>query len=220
MSDSPWPLHQRIAKRALDLAASTVALAVLGLPLVALGLAVRLSSRGPALFKQWRVGRGGRSFLIWKFRTMVEGAPATGPSITAMGDPRVTPLGRFLRGTKLDELPQLVNVWRGDMSLVGPRPEVPSYVAGYSANDRAVLDIRPGMTDLASIAFRDEEGVLAQFEDRERAYVEQVLPRKLELAHDYLRTQSFAADLRIILQTARVVLAKRGIPATKILARR
>ena len=202
----PWPLHQRILKRGLDLAVSSIALTISAPLLLIVGVAIRLTSPGPLLFRQERVGRGGHSFRIWKFRTMIEGAPDQGPDITASGDTRVTRLGLWLRRSKLDELPQLVNVWLGDMSLVGPRPEVPRYVEGYSAEDRLVLAVRPGITDLASIAFRDEEAVLAQFPDRERAYIELLLPRKLALGRDYVQQQSFLVDLALLLRTVDVVL--------------
>ncbi len=194
------------AKRAFDLIVSTVALLLLVLPLVLLGLLVRLTSPGPALFLQPRVGRGGRLFRIWKLRTMVDGAERIGPQVTAGGDARVTPLGRFLRRTKLDELPQLVNVWLGDMSFVGPRPEVPRYLDVYGEAHRMVLAVRPGITDPASILYRDEERVLAQFSDRERAYVEELLPRKLALAGEYVRAQSFTGDLTLIARTVLAVL--------------
>jgi lipopolysaccharide/colanic/teichoic acid biosynthesis glycosyltransferase len=207
----PWPLHQRILKRGLDLAISSIALTISAPLLLVIGVAIRLTSAGPVLFRQERIGRGGRSFRIWKFRTMVEGAPDQGPAITARGDPRVTRLGLWLRRTKLDELPQLINVWLGDMSLVGPRPEVPRYVEGYSAEDRKVLAVRPGITDLASIAFRDEEAVLAQFPDREQAYVELLLPRKLALGREYVRQQSLAVDVTLLLRTVAVVLRPRRL---------
>jgi lipopolysaccharide/colanic/teichoic acid biosynthesis glycosyltransferase len=188
-----------VGKRAFDLAVSTVALALLALPLVLLGLAVRLDSPGPALFLQERVGRGGRIFRIWKLRTMT--VNASGSLITPAGDRRVTRLGRLLRRCKLDELPQLVNVWLGDMSLVGPRPEVPRYVARYTDEQRQLLTIRPGITDPASIRFRHEDDVLARFADPERAYVEVVLPLKLDLALEYLRERSLGRDLTVILRT-------------------
>ncbi len=188
------------------MAVSSAALILASPLLLLIAAAIKLSSPGPVLFLQPRVGRGGCSFSIWKFRTMVDGAHHRGPEITASGDPRVTTIGRLLRRTKLDELPQLVNVWRGEMSLVGPRPEVPRYVAGYSEEDRSVLSIRPGITDLASIAFRDEESVLAQFADREQAYVDVLLPRKLALAREYLRRQSFKLDLELLLRTLFVVV--------------
>jgi lipopolysaccharide/colanic/teichoic acid biosynthesis glycosyltransferase len=188
-------------KRLFDVVVSSLALIVLALPLVALGVMVRLSSRGPALFKQVRVGLHGRVFLIWKLRTMVHDGATRGPLVTATGDTRVTPLGRVLRRCKLDELPQLVNVWLGDMSFVGPRPEVPRFVARYSADDRAVLSVRPGITDPASIRLRDEEQLLGQFADRERAYVEVLLPLKLDLQRDYIARRSFVGDVALILRT-------------------
>jgi lipopolysaccharide/colanic/teichoic acid biosynthesis glycosyltransferase len=188
-----------VQKRVFDFVAATVGLAVLAVPLLLIGLAVRLTSPGPALFLQLRVGRGGRLFHIWKFRTMVDGS--RGSAITASGDRRVTRLGALLRRTKLDELPQLVNVWMGDMSLVGPRPEVPRYLECYGPDDWEVLAVRPGITDPASIHFRDEEEVLARFADPERAYRDVILPLKLALSRDYLRCQSLAGDLEIIWRT-------------------
>jgi lipopolysaccharide/colanic/teichoic acid biosynthesis glycosyltransferase len=203
---SPWPLHRRVVKRGFDVVISLGALAIVGLPLLVLGLAVRWSSPGPALFRQWRVGRGGRPFRIWKLRTMVDGAARLGPAVTSGGDARVTPLGRWLRKAKLDELPQLVNVLLGDMSFVGPRPEVPAYVARYDLDEREVLRVRPGITDPASIQFRDEESVLAGYADREHAYVSVLLPRKLALAREYLREQTFFGDLLLLARTVGVVV--------------
>lgn len=197
----PWSLARSAAKRALDVVASTVGLVLLGLPLVILGVTVRVTSPGPALFRQWRIGRGGRPFRILKLRTMVVDAALHGPLVTAGGDRRVTPLGRFLRRTKLDELPQLVNVWLGDMSLVGPRPEVPRYLSCYSPADRVVLSVRPGITDPASLRLRHEEELLARFSDRERAYTEVLLPWKLELQREYVAQQSLAGDVALIVRT-------------------
>ncbi len=205
---APWPLPRRAAKRAFDFAAASLGLAVAGVPLLALAGLVRATSRGPALFRQERIGRGGRPFRIYKLRTMVDGAAARGPQVTSAGDPRVTRLGRILRATKLDELPQLINVWLGDMSLVGPRPEVPRYVAQYRPEEREVLAVRPGITDPASIAFRDEEAVLARFPDRERAYVEVLMPQKLALNRAYIATQSLGGDLALIAKTLAAVVAK------------
>src|SRR5713101_5689786 len=156
MSDSPWPwpLHRRALKRTLDLAVSSVMLGVLALPMCLIALAIRATSKGPALFRQERVGRGGRPFKILKFRTMIEDAAKLGPLLTAANDPRRTPLGRVLRRIKFDELPQFINVLVGDMSLVGPRPEVAEYVERYTSENRAILSVRPGITDPASIAYR------------------------------------------------------------------
>jgi lipopolysaccharide/colanic/teichoic acid biosynthesis glycosyltransferase len=188
-------------KRALDFAASTVGLAVLAVPLVVIGLLLRATSSGPALFRQERIGRGGRLFRIWKFRTMVDGAAARGPAITVEGDARITRLGAWLRRTKLDELPQLVNVWLGDMSLVGPRPEVPRYLDCYGPEDRVVLSVRPGITDPASLQLRDEAQVLARFADPERAYRQVILPLKLDLSREYLRRQTVLGDLALVFVT-------------------
>lgn len=198
---SPWSLPRRLAKRTLDVFASSVGLVLLAPLLVAIGVAVRATSPGPALFRQPRVGRGARLFRILKFRTMVVGAERRGPAITADGDARVTPLGRWLRRTKLDELPQLINVWLGDMSLVGPRPEVPRYLPCYDANGRVALSVRPGITDPASLRLRDEEQLLARFCDTERAYIEVLLPLKLDLARDYVARQSILGDLFLIMRT-------------------
>jgi lipopolysaccharide/colanic/teichoic acid biosynthesis glycosyltransferase len=197
----PWSLGRRAAKRAFDVAAASVALVVLALPLCAIGLVVRLTSPGPALFRQQRMGRDGLLFRIWKFRTMVSGEDGRGPAITADGDRRVTRVGRVLRRWKLDELPQLVNVLVGDMSLVGPRPEVPKYRRYYSRADLMVLAVRPGITDPASIEFRHEEQVLAGFSDPERGYTELVLPHKLAVSRDYVERQSFSGEVAIIFKT-------------------
>lgn len=200
-----------IRKRLLDLVLALPA-ALLLLPLTAaLALAVKLDSPGPALFRQRRVGRGGRPFTIYKLRTMVARAPELGPGLTAGGDPRITRLGRFLRRTKLDELPQLWNVLRGDMSLVGPRPEVPEYVARYPAELRAkVLSVRPGITADAALEFLDEEGELRHAPDPEAWYLERILPRKLELYARYVDRWTLRGDLMTILRTAVAVVRPRS----------
>lgn len=196
-----------MAKRLFDIALSLLALALLCPLLLAVALWVRLDSPGPVLFRQQRVGRGGRLFAILKFRTMQVNAEAAGLQITVGQDPRITRTGRWLRRSKLDELPQLLNVLRGEMSMVGPRPEVPRYVALYPADQRAtVLSVRPGITDLASLAFRDESTLLARSADPERTYVEEILPIKLCHACDYVARRSLWLDLRILARTALVLL--------------
>jgi lipopolysaccharide/colanic/teichoic acid biosynthesis glycosyltransferase len=196
-----------MAKRLFDIALSLLALVLLCPLLLAVALWVRLDSRGPVLFRQQRVGRGGRLFAILKFRTMQVNAEAAGLQITVGQDPRITRTGRWLRRSKLDELPQLLNVLRGEMSMVGPRPEVPRYVALYPADQRAtVLSVRPGITDLASLAFRDESTLLARSADPERTYVEEILPIKLRHACDYVARRSLWLDLRILARTALVLL--------------
>lgn len=189
------------AKRAMDVLVTTLALP-LALPLMALlGLWVRLDSSGPALFRQERVGLGGRTFRIHKFRTMRvhDGA---GPLVTAAGDARITRAGHWLRRTKLDELPQLFDVLRGQMSLVGPRPEVPRYMAMYpDAARTAILSVRPGLTDRAAIEFRDEERLLAGAADLDAAYVAHIMPVKQRYYLDYVAHHSVRGDLGILWDT-------------------
>jgi lipopolysaccharide/colanic/teichoic acid biosynthesis glycosyltransferase len=172
--------------------------------LLACAAAVRFSSRGPVFFRQRRVGIGGRPFDVLKFRTMIDGN--AGPLVTAAGDPRITSAGRWLRRWKLDELPQFFNVLKGEMSLVGPRPEVPAYVARYNATQQTALAHKPGITSPASLTFLDEEAVLAAQRDRESYYATVLLPQKLEIDLDYCRNVSLAADLRILLRTFRRLL--------------
>src|SRR5205814_923017 len=167
--------------------------------------AVRLSGPGPILFRQARVGRGGGPFDILKFRTMrVSQRP--GPLLTTAGDPRVTRVGRVLRRWKLDELPQLINVLRGEMSFVGPRPEVPRYVDMFAETYRELLAVRPGITDPASVAFRDEEALLGRSPNAEELYVHEILPRKLELSQAYVRQRSLGLDLRLMARTVAAIL--------------
>lgn len=198
-------------KRILDITAAAAGLAATAPLLALIAVVVQRSSPGPALFRQTRVGKGGKAFQMLKFRTMsVATSPESGPQVTAGGDPRVTPIGRMLRKTKLDELPELVNVLRGEMSLVGPRPEVPKYVAHYSESDKAAVHrVRPGLTDPATVRFRSEEEILARASDPERAYVDDVLPTKIQMYKDYLDGASFVGDLRILGETVRVVLVPR-----------
>jgi len=198
-------------KRGLDLFVAAAAL-MLSVPLFALiALSIRLDSPGPVFFRQERVGRGGSVFRIHKFRTMVVDAPARGPGITVGADPRVTRVGRFLRRSKLDELPQLLDVLAGHMSLVGPRPELPGYVALYPPELRAqVLGVRPGITDPASLKYADEASLLAAAADPEREYREVLLPAKLRESADYIRRATLASDLRVLARTAALLLGRRG----------
>ena len=186
--------------RFFDVIVSTLGLLGLGPLLVVVGIAVRLGSPGPVFYRARRVGRGGNAFRLLKFRTMVADADRRGPGITTAGDSRITRVGRFLRKTKIDELPQLINVWRGEMSLVGPRPEDPRYVALYSPEQRRVLEVRPGVTSPASLRYRHEEQLLSG-PDWRRVYVEQVMPHKLQIELEYLARRTVWSDVGIILQT-------------------
>ncbi len=197
-------------KRLFDILVSAAALLLL-LPLfLLLALAVALTSSGGAFFKQVRVGRGGQEFGLLKFRSMRPGSEAIGQITVGGRDPRITGIGYALRKTKLDELPQLWNVLIGDMSIVGPRPEVPKYVAMYSTEQRAVLNVRPGITSLASIAYINENEVLGSSTDPERTYVEEVMPAKLALDLRYVREQSLELDLRIIFGTLGQLFTSRS----------
>lgn len=169
--------------------------------LVVCALAIRLDSRGPIFFRQWRVGQYGKLFSLFKFRTMVDQASRNGLDITASGDPRITAIGKWLRKFKLDEIPQLLNVLKGEMSLVGPRPELPRYVSAYNDEQKRVLELRPGCTGLATLAFIDEEKRLAAAPNKESFYANVLLPRKLDLDLAYRDSISLATDLRLILIT-------------------
>ncbi|ALT76174.1 sugar transferase [Paucibacter sp. KCTC 42545] len=196
-----------MAKRLFDIACAGLGLLILLPLLIALALWIKWDSPGPVLFRQQRVGRFGKPFYIHKFRSMRVDAPALGPQITVGEDPRITRSGRVLRAAKLDELPQLWDVLRGAMSLVGPRPEVPRYVALYTPEQRElVLSVRPGITDPASLHFRNESEVLARAADPEREYAEVILPAKLKLAGEYVRQASLWTDIRLILATLRRIL--------------
>jgi lipopolysaccharide/colanic/teichoic acid biosynthesis glycosyltransferase len=185
--------------------ASLVGLLLASPVLLVVAALVKSTSPGPVLYRQERVGLGGQLFRICKFRTMYQDADQRGPAITWSGDSRVTTVGRWLRRLKLDELPQLWNVLKGEMSLVGPRPEVPRYVHSYSPAQKRVLSVRPGITDLASIAYRREEALLASHADVDRFYREVVLPDKLGMNLEYLDHISFFYDLLLLLRTIGVI---------------
>jgi lipopolysaccharide/colanic/teichoic acid biosynthesis glycosyltransferase len=191
-----------MTKRLFDLFASTCGLILLAPVLMVLALLIKLDTPGPVFFRQERVGRGGKLFRIHKFRTMVTDAELRGLQITAGFDARVTHVGQGLRKYKLDELPQLLDVWLGYMSLVGPRPEVPRYVAYYPADVRdVVLSVRPGITDRASIEFKDENEILGRADDAHLAYVNEVLPIKLTYYIEYVNTRSIIGDIKLIFIT-------------------
>jgi lipopolysaccharide/colanic/teichoic acid biosynthesis glycosyltransferase len=200
-----------MAKRALDLLISILGLLLLSPLLLLLTLWIKLDSRGPVLYRGKRVGKDGRAFIMYKFRTMVLGAERRGPAVTYKDDPRITLAGRLLRRTKLDELPQLLNVLRGEMSLVGPRPEDPSYVALYTPEQRLVLSVKPGITGPTQLQYRDEASLL-QAEGVDQEYVTRLMPEKLKLDLEYVRTRSLLLDLRILWQTATTLLSRdRGV---------
>ena len=198
-----------MAKRLFDLLGASLALLLLAPLLLAVAAAVRWDSAGPVFFRQLRVGRHGVPFRIHKFRTMRVDAPALGPQVTLAHDPRITRVGHWLRHYRIDELPQFIDVLLGRMSLVGPRPEVPRFVAHYPADLKAkVLAVRPGITDPAALAHIDEAALLAGATDPERAYIERILPHKLALQADYAARATLGSDLAVLLRTLRVLVAR------------
>lgn len=195
-------------KRFFDLAVALSALVLLSPILILVGAAIAITSGLPVLFTQVRVGRANNAFVLYKFRTMRNDDPR--PRITTRNDQRITPLGNLLRKTKVDELPQLVNVIKGDMSLVGPRPEVPEYVEQFSDSFATVLTVRPGLTGAASVVYRNEAAVLEAADDPLRCYVEEVLPHKLEIEIEYVKNHSLGGDLRILVATFASILGTKG----------
>ena len=197
---------QLMLKRLMDVVISGGALLVIWPVLLAIAAAIKIDDPGPVFYRQVRVGKDGKEFRIYKFRTMVVDADKKGLQITVGRDNRITRVGALLRKTKLDELAQLINVFTGEMSFVGPRPEVPKYVNMYTPYQRQVLLVRPGITDYASIAYRNENDLLEGAEDPERMYIEKIMPDKIELNMKYLREISPVADIRLILSTIVAVI--------------
>jgi lipopolysaccharide/colanic/teichoic acid biosynthesis glycosyltransferase len=199
-----------LIKRLFDFGVALFGLIILSPVMFIIASVIRFTSPGPILFIQNRVGLGGRIFKIYKFRSMVVNAEKLGTSVTTAKDQRITPVGRFLRKTKLDELPQLWNVLRGDMSFVGPRPDVPEIIETYTPQMRQILNIRPGITSNATLYLRDEEEILARYPDPDAAYLHILVPLKVELAMEHGRRNSFWYDLRILIQTVLAVVM-RGV---------
>jgi lipopolysaccharide/colanic/teichoic acid biosynthesis glycosyltransferase len=196
-----------MAKRMFDLLGASLALLLLAPLMLAIAAAIKLDSRGPVFFRQQRVGRHGVLFCIHKFRSMVVDAPQRGPALTVGADARITRIGHWLRRTRLDELPQLIDVLAGPMSLVGPRPELPRYVAHYPAGLRErALSVRPGITDPSSLLYLDEAEQLARAADPEREYIDVILPRKLQCAADYAARASLRSDIGVLWSTLRLLV--------------
>ncbi|MBN1072311.1 sugar transferase [Clostridium botulinum] len=191
----------KIVKRIFDFVCSTLGIIILSPIFILLSIMIKTGSDGPVFFKQIRVGEDGKDFEILKFRTMVVDAEKLGKQITVGNDNRITKIGSFLRKYKLDELPQLINVFKGDMSLVGPRPEVPRYVNMYNEEQRKVLEVKPGITDLASIRYKDENALLGKAEDPEEFYINTIMPDKLALNLEYINKSNVFFDIYIIVKT-------------------
>lgn len=187
-------------KRLADIFSSLIVLIIFSPFFLIIAFLIVIDSRGGVFYKQLRVGKNGKEFYLFKFRSMKSGADKTG-QLTIGNDARVTKIGKFIRKTKLDEIPQLINIIKGDMSVVGPRPEVPKYVAMYSPEQKKVLTIRPGLTDYASLEYFDEQKILGQSSDPENAYITEVMPKKIAMSLNYIQNSSFLVDLKLILQT-------------------
>jgi lipopolysaccharide/colanic/teichoic acid biosynthesis glycosyltransferase len=196
-------------KRLLDILAAVAGLTLLAPLLAAVALLIKLDSPGPVLFKQQRVGKGFRPFWIYKFRTM-KVDPDGGPVLTIGADRRITRAGALLRRSKIDELPQLINILKGDMTIVGPRPEVPRYVEAFRRDYEEILKVRPGLTDLASLKYRDESALLGQSGDPEEEYLRRILPDKIRLAKDYIHHSSLLFDINLIGKTLLRVVFPRS----------
>ena len=191
----------KFCKRCFDIFFSLLGITLLLWLFLIIAIAIKCSSKGPVLFKQERVGRHGKAFKIWKFRSMIVDAEAKGMQINTDGDNRITKVGKCIRKTKIAELPQLFHVLSGKMSFVGPRPEVPKYVAMYNDEQLRVLSVKPGITDLASIEFRNENDLLDSDADPERKYIEEIMPAKLELNLKYIEKAGFFYDIGLIFKT-------------------
>ncbi len=191
----------KIVKRIFDLICSTLGLIILSPVLIIIAIRIKMGSDGPVFFKQIRVGENNKEFEILKFRTMIVNAEKLGRQITVGNDNRITKIGAFLRKYKLDELPQLINVFKGEMSLVGPRPEVPRYVKLYNEEQRKVLAVKPGITDLASIRYRDENDLLGEVDNPDEFYINTIMPDKLALNLEYINKNNVFFDVYIIFKT-------------------
>lgn len=198
MQDS---FYSTFGKRWFDIAASLIGLILLSPVFIVISLLIKLMDGGPVFYKQERMGKDFKPFLLIKFRTMTVDADKTGPLVTAGDDKRITRIGKFLRKTKLDELPQLLNVLKGDMSIVGPRPEVEKYVKEYEDDYKHILRVRPGITDYATVEYRNEEEILKAFVNPEEGYMREILPKKIKLYRKYIAEMGFKTDLKIIINT-------------------
>lgn len=198
-------MYKKYGKRIFDIVATIIGGIFLLPILITIISWIKLSSKGSLFYVQKRVGKNFKEFDLYKFRSMIIDADKVGPSVTSGDDPRITKVGKIIRKTKIDELPQLLNVLKGDMSLVGPRPEVMKFVREKEKEYVKVLSVRPGITDNAAIEFRDEETIMKQYDDKEKAYIDIILPEKIKLYYKYLDNISFYNDIKLILKTIKVI---------------
>ncbi|MEW6001821.1 MAG: sugar transferase [Nitrospirota bacterium] len=201
-------LYNRFGKRVFDLVLSVPSLLILSPVFLVSAVLIKLETPGPIVFSHERVSRDGKTFKLYKFRTMVKDASKIGPSITPANDPRITKVGKLLRKFKIDEMLQIINVIKGDMSVIGPRPEIKKYINKFKDDYREILKIKPGMTDYALISFRNEEKILSQFNDIEEGYIKEVLPEKVKLYREYIGEMSFVTDVKIFFKTIWEILRR------------
>jgi len=206
--DKTEGFYAKIGKRIFDLVLSIPSLVILSPVFLLSAILIKIETPGPISFTQERIGRNGKVFKLYKFRTMVKDASKIGPSITPANDPRITKLGKLLRKFKVDEMLQIFNVVKGDMSVIGPRPEIRKYIDKFEDDYSEVLKIKPGMTDYALIAFRNEEKILSKFDDIEEGYVKEVMPEKIKLYRKYMGEMSLTTDVRIFFRTIWEILSR------------
>jgi len=198
--------YGKYGKRIFDLVLAIPSIVILSPIFLLCAVLIKIETSGPVFFTHERIGRGWKPFRLYKFRTMVKDASRIGPLITSSSDPRITRVGRILRKFKIDEMPQIINVIKGDMSVIGPRPEVRKYVEAFRDDYEDVLRIKPGMTDYALIAFRNEEEILSKFENMEEGYLKEVFPKKIELYKKYMEEMSLLTDVKIFFKTILEIL--------------
>jgi lipopolysaccharide/colanic/teichoic acid biosynthesis glycosyltransferase len=204
-------MYLLFGKRLFDVIATVIG-GVWLLPILAVVVIwIKISSKGPLFYIQKRVGKDFEEFSLYKFRSMVVDAEKRGPSVTSSDDDRITKIGKIIRKTKIDELPQLLNVLKGDMSLVGPRPEVMKFVKQKQEEYKKVLSVKPGITDNAAIEFRNEEEIMKQYKDKEKAYVDIILPQKIQLYYKYIENINMLNDIKLILKTLNIIFSKKGL---------
>jgi lipopolysaccharide/colanic/teichoic acid biosynthesis glycosyltransferase len=208
LRDRTQGFYGRYGKRVFDLILSIPSIIILSPVFLISAVLIKIETPGPVSFNQERIGREGRPFSLYKFRTMVKNAPSIGPSVTPANDPRITRAGRLLRKFKVDEMLQIFNILKGDMSVIGPRPELRKYVDEFKDDYREILRIKPGMTDYALIAFRNEEEILSKFDNVEEGYVKEIMPEKIKLYRKYLNEMSLRTDIRIFFGTIMEILRR------------
>jgi lipopolysaccharide/colanic/teichoic acid biosynthesis glycosyltransferase len=208
LKDKTTGFYFRVGKRLFDLFLSIPSLFILSPVFLLSAILIKLDTPGPIIFSHTRTGQNGKPFKLYKFRTMVKDASKLGPPITYANDLRITRIGRLLRKFKVDEMLQIINIVKGDMSVIGPRPEIKKYIDIYEKDYRDVLKIKPGMTDYALIAFRNEEEILSRFSDIEDGYVKEVLPKKIELYRKYMNDMGIGTDIKIFFMTIYEIIGK------------